>query len=50
MDRWDVDVGVAFIPWEKLPPRLDSIAEESVVDEESMPPDFARGMLSYFMP
>jgi len=49
IDRWDVDVGVAFIPWEKLPSQLDSITEGSIVDEDSLPADFARGMLSCFV-
>jgi len=49
IDRWDVDVGVAFIPWEKLPSQLDSITEGSIVDEDSLPADFARGMLSCFL-
>jgi len=43
MDRWDVDIGVAFIPWDRLPPGLDNITEGSTVDEDSLPPDFARG-------
>jgi len=41
--RWDVDVGVAFIPWEKLPSALDSITEGSIVDEGSLPEDFTHG-------
>jgi len=48
---------VAFIPWEKLPSSLDNVAEGSAVDEDSLPPDFARGntsafdsKLSYFLP
>ena len=48
IDRWDVDVGVAFIPWEKLPSNLDTVAEESIVDEDSLPADFTRGMISVF--
>lgn len=42
--RWDVDVGVTFIPWDKLPSDLDAITEDSVVDDDSLPPDFTRSM------
>jgi len=45
IDRWDVDVGAAFIPWEKLPSDLDTVTEGSIVDEDSLPVDFRRGMI-----
>jgi len=40
---WDVDVGAAFIPWDKLPTQLDSLIEGSTLDDDSLPPDFTCG-------
>jgi len=42
-DRWDVDTGVAYIPWEKLPSDLDAVSEESIVDEDSLPLGYRHG-------
>jgi len=42
--QWDVDIGVAFIPWDKLPSDLNAIAEGSTIDEDSLPADFAHGI------
>jgi len=39
-------VGTAFIPWDKLPSQLNDVTEGSIVDDESLPPDFVRGMRS----
>jgi len=35
--RWDVDLGVTYIPWDRLPQSLDAIAVGAVVDEDSLP-------------
>jgi len=47
--HWDADAGVTYIPWEKLPPDLDSISEGGIVDKDSLPADFKRNMCSCFL-
>ena len=39
-NRWDVDFGITYIPWDKLPHNIDAIAEGGVVDEGSLPEHF----------
>ena len=36
-DCWDVDLGASYIPWDKIPESLDSLAEGGMIDEESLP-------------
>lgn len=36
-DFWDVELGVAYIPWSKLPSDLSLLVEGATVDEESLP-------------
>ena len=37
-DDWDVELGVAYIPWGRLPHDLTELSDGAVVDEESLPP------------
>ena len=36
-DCWDVEVGVAFIPWERVPDDISDLAEGGIIDEDSLP-------------
>ncbi|XP_078001530.1 uncharacterized protein LOC144454008 [Glandiceps talaboti] len=38
---WDVDLGVTYIPWEKLPKGVDleALAEGGMIDSETLPPE-----------
>lgn len=36
-DLWDVELGVTYIPWEKLPQDLTHLMEGGMIDEETVP-------------
>lgn len=36
-DMWDVELGVTYIPWNKLPADMSQLLEGGVIDEESLP-------------
>ncbi|XP_070567697.1 SR-related and CTD-associated factor 4-like [Ptychodera flava] len=42
---WEVDLGVTYIPWEKLPKDtdLDSLSEGGMIDKETLPPELQKG-------
>jgi hypothetical protein len=41
-DAWDVDNGVTYIPYSRLPDTLDLLYEGGMVDEDTVP-DYLRG-------
>lgn len=37
----NIELGVTYIPWEKAPDNLDPLLDGGVLDEDSIPQDFA---------
>lgn len=42
----NIELGVTYIPWEKAPDNLDPLLDGGVLDEDSIPQDFA-GRLAF---
>lgn len=36
-DSWDVGQGVSYIPWDRIPEDLDSLADGGFLDEDTLP-------------
>ncbi|KAL8588474.1 hypothetical protein ACOMHN_054053 [Nucella lapillus] len=36
-DRWDVELGVTYIPWDKLPSDLSPLLDGAMIDEDTLP-------------
>ena len=36
-DLWDVEQGVSYIPWNRIPENVDDLAEGGFLDEDSLP-------------
>lgn len=43
-DLWDVELGVTYIPWEKLPQDLTHLMEGGMIDEETVPDHLKAGL------
>lgn len=37
----NIELGVTYIPWERVPDNLDPLLDGGVLDEDSVPQDFA---------
>ena len=41
-DKWEVDVGVTYLPWDKIPADYEDLAEGGLIDEETLPEHMKR--------